>query len=299
MGGQLPWENLVVGRRNQNLPRVKAYKVWRRAKIMEKKFPRSGRGLSLDVAILHGVFAVAVENEMVVRNPVRMEGRPGDNPEAGAQPFDADSLSKLRKFAGPDLLAFLLLRWTGLRGSDAVKLTWLEVSLERREIERITQKRRKRVIVPLSAELQFALETEFIRVRPQPTEHVLVNPATMRPMTRPRLYQRMRALGKRSGVPDCPPPSVQGYARSRHVREGGQPLRRGQDARRHYRNCRKALRAFHQGIARPGSTDYGGGRRFGEEFGRDLVTALCGKPETQLIDHENKPFTSSNWRMSL
>jgi hypothetical protein len=66
---------------------------------MEKKFSRSGRGLSLDVAILHGVFAVAIENERILKNRVRMEGRPGDNPEAGAQPFDGEALGKVRKFA--------------------------------------------------------------------------------------------------------------------------------------------------------------------------------------------------------
>jgi hypothetical protein len=43
-----------------------------------------------------------------------MEGRPGDDPECGAQPFKTDELSKLREAAGPDLLAFLVLRWTGL-----------------------------------------------------------------------------------------------------------------------------------------------------------------------------------------
>jgi integrase len=86
-----------------------------------------------------------------------------------------------------------------------VKLTWLEVSLERKEIERVTQKRRKRVIVPLSTELQFALEAEFERARPDPTDRVLVNPATNKPLTRPRLYQRMLALGKRSGVPNAHP----------------------------------------------------------------------------------------------
>jgi integrase len=188
-----------------NRPFIEAYKVWRREKIMEKKFSRSGRGLCLDVAILHGVFAVAVEDEMVARNPVRMEGRPGDNPDAGAQPFDGDALGKLRKFAGPDLLTFLLLRWTGLRGSDAVKLTWQEVSLERREIERLTQKRKKRVIIPLNAELLFALEAERDLRHPAPTMRVLVNPATGRAMTRPRLYQRMLALGKRAGVPDAHP----------------------------------------------------------------------------------------------
>jgi integrase/recombinase XerD len=114
-------ERGVVELQSMDRPFIEAYKVWRRAKIMEKKFSRSGRGLSLDVAILHGVFAVAVENEMVSKNPVRMEGRPGDNPEAGAQPFDGEALGKLRKFAGTDMLALLLLRWTGLRGSDAVK----------------------------------------------------------------------------------------------------------------------------------------------------------------------------------
>jgi integrase len=186
-------------------PFMEAYKVWRHAKIKEKKFSRDGRGLLLDVAILHGVFAVAVESEMILKNPVRMEGRPGDHPDAGAQPFTADALAKLREFADPDRLAFLLLRWTGLRGSDAVNLSWIEVSLERKEIERITQKRRKRVIIPFSDELKFALEAQYMRVQPRPTDRVLVNPATLKPMTRPRLYQRMRALGKRAGVADVHP----------------------------------------------------------------------------------------------
>jgi integrase len=42
-------------------------------------------------------------------------------------------------------------------------------------------------------------------VRPDPTDRVLVNPATNKPLTRPRLYQRMLALGKRSGVPNAHP----------------------------------------------------------------------------------------------
>jgi hypothetical protein len=48
-----------------------------------------------------------------------------------------------------DLLAFLLLRHTGLRGSDAVQLTWAEIYFDRREIERVTQKRRKLVVLPI------------------------------------------------------------------------------------------------------------------------------------------------------
>jgi integrase/recombinase XerD len=142
---------------------------------------------------------------MVLKNPVRMEGRPGENPKNGAEPFTASQLSKMREHAGPDLLMFLLLRWTGLRGVDAVKLTWSEVHFDRTEIERVTQKRRKRVILPMHSELLFELEAEHERLKPEPSAHVLLNPATGTRMTRPRLYQRMLALGKRAGVAGAHP----------------------------------------------------------------------------------------------
>jgi len=58
---------------------------------------------------------------MIAKNPVRLEGRPGDSAERGAQPFTGDQLTKLRQAANEDLLAYRLLRWTGLRGSDAVQ----------------------------------------------------------------------------------------------------------------------------------------------------------------------------------
>jgi integrase len=107
----------------------------------------------------------------------------------------------MREQAGPDLLMFLLLRWTGLRGVDAVKLTWAEVHLDQKEIERVTQKRKKCVILPMHAELLFALEAEHERVKPEPSSaQVLLNPGTGTAMTRPRLYTRMLALGKRAGV---------------------------------------------------------------------------------------------------
>jgi integrase len=186
-------------------PFIEKFKVWRLAKIQEKNFSRGGRGLALDVAILHRVFGVALECEMIVKNPVRLEGRPGDSAERGAQPFTGEQLTKLRQAANEGLLAYLLLRWTGLRGSDAVRLTWAEIDWEAREINRLTQKRKKRVLLPISQELFFALEAERDRRTPQPDERILVNPRTGEPMTRPRLYQRMLALGKRAGVPDAHP----------------------------------------------------------------------------------------------
>jgi integrase len=185
---------------------VEQFKVWRVASITKKKFSRGATGLLLDVAILHRMFWYAVENEMIVKNPVRMEGRPGANPDdRGAQPFDSAELLKLREHASSDLLTFLLLRWTGLRGGDAVALTWHEVRFDRKEIERVTQKRRKKVILPMNVELLFALEAEHERVKPEPTDRVLLNPSTNLPMTRPRLYERMLALGTRAGVAKAHP----------------------------------------------------------------------------------------------
>jgi integrase len=111
----------------------------------------------------------------------------------------------MREHCGEDLLAFLVLLRTGLRGSDAVTLTWREVDLSGREIVRVTQKRRKKVIVPIHAELQFALETERDRRNPSATDRVLLDPATGKPMTRPRLYRRIQAIGRRSNVAGARP----------------------------------------------------------------------------------------------
>ena len=186
-------------------PVVEGFKAWQLARVLAKKHSRGGGGVVLDAAILHRIFGYAVESEMIVKNPVRLEGRPGDQPARGAQPFNAAQLQKLRQQAGPDLLTFLLLRWTGLRGSDIVGLRWEEIDWQTREINRLTMKRRKRVILPVHQELFFALEIERDRRNAQPEDRVLLNPATGRPFTRRRLYQRIVMLGRRAGVLDCHP----------------------------------------------------------------------------------------------
>lgn len=184
---------------------VEDFKAWHLARVVAKKHSRGGRGVVLDAAILHRIFGYAIECEMIAKNPVRLEGRPGDDPTRGAQPFNAAQLAKLRAAADGDFLIFLLLRWTGLRGSDVVGLRWEEIDWETREINRLTLKRRKRVLLPIHQELFFALEVERDRRKPQPEDHVLLNPATGRPLTRPRLYGRMLALGRRAGVLDSNP----------------------------------------------------------------------------------------------
>src|SRR6185437_104278 len=175
-------------------PTVEDYKTWRLARVLAQKHSRGGRGVVLDVAILHRVFGYAIDCEMVIKNPVRLEGRPGDQPERGAQPYTAAQLAKLREAASADMLAFLLLRWTGMRGSDVVGLQWGEIDWETREINRLTLKRRKRVLLPIHKELFFALEIERDRRQPEPDDRVLLNPETGRQLTRPGLYRRMLSV---------------------------------------------------------------------------------------------------------
>lgn len=186
-------------------PFVESFKVWRAARIRTRNFSRGATSLALDAAILHRIFAIGLEYEIVGKNPVRMEGRPGDVPERGAQPFSATQLEKLKQAAGPDLFNFLLLRWTGMRGSDIVGLTWADIHFDRREIERVTQKRRKPVIIPIHSELLFALEVEFERRSPQPEDQVLAQTRERGRITRPRLYQRCKAMGRRAGIEDAHP----------------------------------------------------------------------------------------------
>ena len=159
----------------------------------------------MDVAILHRIFAIAVRRELIQKNPVQMEGRPGDNPEGGAEPFTANELSLLRKHADRDLLPFLVLRRTGFRGSDAVSLSFRELDFERKEVERPTRKRKKKVVLPLHPELLFALEAARDSRKAQPLDRALVNPVKGQPLTRPRLYQRMVSLGRRAGVSNVHP----------------------------------------------------------------------------------------------
>jgi len=85
-----------------------------------------------------------------------------------------------------------------IRGSE-------EHDNDRGEIERLTQKRRKKVILPIHTELRFALELERDGRRPGPTDRVLLNPATGNSMTRPQLYRCIQSLGRRAGVPTARP----------------------------------------------------------------------------------------------
>jgi integrase len=198
-----------LGNKNTLLDDIKSstielFKVDRARTIDKLKQSRGGSSIALDIAVLHRIFTFGVSKRLMIDKPInlRNESKPGKNPKNGARPFNAEEIANLREHAGQDLFTFLLLRWTGLRGSDVVNLQWRNVHLDRGqngEIEVLTQKRGKTAIVPLSTELRNALEE--IKNKQTPDDIVLCNPETKAPFSnRKRLYERMKALGERAKV---------------------------------------------------------------------------------------------------
>ena len=97
-----------------------------------------------------------------------------------------------------------ILRWAGLRVSDAVRLQWKHVHFGRGtngEIEILTQKRSKVAIIPLSSELREDLETLHSERKASSEGYVLWNPETDAPYSdRAILTRRAIALCGRAGI---------------------------------------------------------------------------------------------------
>ena len=185
---------------------IEKFKVDRHKKITAMKQSRGGSSIALDIAVLHRMFNLAVSKQMILKKPIDLskESKPGKNPKNGARPFTGDELKKLRDHAGEDLFLLLLLRWTGLRKSDAMSLRWSEVHFDRGvngEIEKMTQKRGKLAIIPLSTELRTQLEQQHRARKPRQDDPVLLNAKDNRPFPDgARLYERIKAIGVRAGV---------------------------------------------------------------------------------------------------
>jgi integrase len=194
---------------------IAKYKIARHKAVTAKKQSRGGAGIALDVAILHGVFAFAVSQKMLAEKPISMarESKPGKNPKNGAHAFTGDELAAIRqatiyknsrKQTIDDTPTFLLLRWAGLRVSDAVQLRWKHVHFGRGtngEIEILTQKRSKVAIIPLSTELRENLESLRSQRKPSSEDHVLLNPETEVAFAdRAILSRRVIELCDRAGV---------------------------------------------------------------------------------------------------
>ena len=126
------------------------------------------------------------------------------------------SAAEAAQRAGPALFPYLALLRAGFALPQASLLArWALTSPfhpclrasrgKAKKITHIAQKNRKQVNIPIHRELLFALEVERVRRSPAPSEPILLNPSTGKPMSRPRLYYRMNALGKRAGVEKANP----------------------------------------------------------------------------------------------
>lgn len=67
------------------------------------------------------------------------------------------------------------------------------------------------------------MEAERDRRNPEPTDRVLLNPNRNAVMTRPRLYQRMQAVGKRAGVANVHPHRFRDTLAVDMLRRGASP----------------------------------------------------------------------------
>jgi integrase len=183
---------------------MKKFKFWRVGRIEEHS--GTGKGIVTDIGALHTLFQHAVEEEMIANNPVQLEKtNRGENSEGGTDPFTGNELIRLRRHAGKDLTLVLLLRHTGLRKSDAVSVCFRVVDFDKRKLNLVTRKRRKRVILSLHPELMAALSAEYQRRNASPSDAILLNAKTGKPFTPASLYDHVVALGRRAGVPHAHP----------------------------------------------------------------------------------------------
>jgi len=113
--------------------------------------------------------------------------------------FTGKELDAMESHSEDDRLLFLLLRWTGLRVSDAIGLTWGDVFLDQRQIEYAQHKNPRKRKLPIHDELLSVLRTEHQCRNPRQHEHVLQD-ANGKPFTREYVRRRIIAIGRRSGV---------------------------------------------------------------------------------------------------
>lgn len=182
---------------------LKKFRFWRVGRIEENG--GRGRGIVTDLGVLHTAFQHAIKEGMIASNPVQLEKSNRGDSEGGTEPYTGDELARLRKHADKDLLLFLLLRHTGFRESDGALVSFREIDFDTNEVDRVTRKERKRVILPLPPELMSALRAERERRNALPGDPILLNPNTGKPFSPQSLYDHVVALGKRAGVAHAHP----------------------------------------------------------------------------------------------
>jgi site-specific recombinase XerD len=188
--------------RQIDIPLAKEYKYWRVAAIQQKKGATGGSGFCVDAAVLHSTFKLAVEHKMILTNPFFCQINRGSS-ERGSQPFDAEELRKLRtNTEAEDRLLYTLLRWTGLRKSDVVRLRFENIDLQAQEIRIHTMKSRfkKEAIITMKGQyLLPELQLQADARSPLPSDFVLLNDKGEQ-LNESGVTYLLTKLGKRAGV---------------------------------------------------------------------------------------------------
>lgn len=140
---------------------------------------RNGGGLFQDMSALRLVFALAVENGTIVKNPVAKEARP--SAVRGTKPYSGEELACIREACGPDdHLVFLLFRHTGMRGSDVADLRWSDIHFPDGEIRRRAIKNGVELQIPIHPELMEALITAHSWQKPDSNVVLIENKSVSR-----------------------------------------------------------------------------------------------------------------------
>jgi integrase len=138
------------------------------------------------------MFAFGVEHNYLKSSPIR-KGLKSEWPETEAKPYSSDEMNRMEENCDDLRLAFLLLKWTGLRRSDAAEVTWSAIDWSSQTLRWRTKKRRKTVTIPLHPEL--LAELSINRKADGP----------ILGMTAPQLYTHIKRLGEKAQIKDCHP----------------------------------------------------------------------------------------------
>lgn len=184
------------------------YRFLRIKSIQAKKGPKGGSGYASEAGALHAVFQHGILRGLAPHNPF-VSFRNRGSAERGAQPFEPEELLLLRQHAGTEYLIFVVLRWTGLRESDAATLRWREVNFAKGQIVKPTKKTRykKSAVISMDEELIRVLKDEYDRRKPSLDELVLQHDKSHKSMTVTHLVYRIKRLATRAGIVDSSPHS--------------------------------------------------------------------------------------------
>ena len=159
---------------------------------------KSGRGIITEQTVISTIFDLAIGEGIIKSNPVKYRFKPDSDP-IGAEPFTPEELSALLEATDDsNRLAFLILKHTGLRGSDVSELTWSSINWTEKTLVWKTKKRGVTVTVPLCEPLIEILDNAFRSCSNSPEEKILW-------MSHKSLYNLVRKLGEKAGVNKCYP----------------------------------------------------------------------------------------------